>query len=157
MCDSGNKYLSKMFNDYWMRNQGFLARETEGDLRDLIARSTEKGSVVTVSPDDALLVAQARMKLYDVSQLPVLAEGSIVGIIDESDLLIAVSRDEEAFQRPVRDFMTDYLETVQVDASIDSLLVLFRKGLVAIVCDGDTFLGLITHMDVINYLRQRAH
>jgi cystathionine beta-synthase len=153
-CDSGNKYLSKMFNDFWMRDQGFLRGEPRGDLRDLISRSTEKGSVVAVAPDDALLVAHARMKLYDVSQLPVLENGNeIVGILDESDLLLAVTKDEGAFRHPVRDFMTGHLETVQVNAPFESLLGLFRKGLVAIVCDGDRFLGLITRMDVANYLR----
>jgi cystathionine beta-synthase len=155
ICDSGNKYLSKMFNDYWMRDQGFLRNEPRGDLRDLVARTTDKGSVVTVSPDDSLLIAQSRMKLYDVSQLPVMADGSIVGILDESDVLLAVSREEEAFRKPVRDFMTDYLETVQVGAPFESLFALFRKGLVAIVCDGDRFVGLITRMDMINYLRRK--
>ncbi len=155
ICDSGNKYLSKMFNDFWMRDQGFLRGEPKGDLRDLISRSTDKGSVVAVAPSDTLLVAHSRMKLYDVSQLPVLDEGRIVGILDESDVLLAVSKDEDAFRHAVRDFMTGHLETVQVHAPFESLLPLFKKGLVAIVCDGDTFLGLITRMDVINYLRRR--
>jgi len=155
VCDSGNKYLSKMFNDYWMRDQGFLQAESRGDLRELISRSTEKGSVVTVTPDDTLLVAHARMKLYDVSQLPVVADGGIVGILDESDVLLAVSKDEDAFRHAVRDFMTGHLETVQIDASFESLLELFRKGLVAIVCEGERFVGLITKMDVINYLRRK--
>src|SRR5205085_3008654 len=82
VCDSGNKYLSKMFNDFWMRDQGFLRGETRGDLRDVISRSAEKGSVVSVSPTDTLMVAHARMKLSDVSQLPVLDAGKIVGILD---------------------------------------------------------------------------
>src|SRR6185503_4217759 len=109
VCDSGNKYLSKMFNDYWMRDQGFLGGEPRGDLRDLIARSPEKGAVVSVAPDDALTLAHGRMRLYDLSQLPVLDQGRIVGIVDESDLLLAVSRDETAFRRPVRDFMSTRL------------------------------------------------
>ena len=156
VCDSGNKYLSKMFNDFWMRDQGFLRGEPQGDLRDLIARSAEKGSVVAVSPDDTLLVAHTRMKLYDVSQLAVLdARGAIVGILDESDVLLAVSKDEDAFRHATRDFMTGHLETVQVHASLESLLPLFKQGLVAIVFDGDRFLGLITRMDVINYLRRQ--
>jgi cystathionine beta-synthase len=155
ICDSGNKYLSKMFNDFWMRDQGFLRGEPKGDLRDLIARSADKGSVVAVAPTDTLLVAHARMKLYDVSQLPVLDAGKIVGILDESDVLLAVSKDEDAFRHAALDFMTGHLETVQVSAPVESLLEVFRKGLVAIVCDGDRFLGLITRMDVINYLRRQ--
>ena len=155
ICDSGNKYLSKMFNDYWMLDQGFLPGERRGDLRDLIARSHERGAVVAVQPEDTLLTANSRMKLYDLSQLPVLDGGRIVGIIDESDLLLAVSRDDAAFRNPVRDYMTSRIETVAPDASLESLLPVFDRGLVAIVCDGDRFLGLITRFDVLSYLRRQ--
>ncbi len=155
VCDSGNKYLSKMFNDFWMRDQGFLRGEPRRDLRDVISRSAEKGSVVSVSPEDTLIVAHVRMKLGDVSQLPVLDSGKIVGILDESDVLLAVSRDEGAWRHAVRDFMTGHLETVQAKAPLESLLPLFKQGLVAIVCDGERFLGLITRIDVINYLRRQ--
>ena len=57
VCDSGNKYLSKMFNDHWMTDQGFLDREQFGDLRDLINRRIEDRAVVSVAPDDDLLIA----------------------------------------------------------------------------------------------------
>jgi cystathionine beta-synthase len=156
VCDSGNKYLSKMFNDFWMRDQGFLRGEPVGDLRDVISRSAEKGSVVSVSPTDTLMVAHSRMKLSDVSQLPVLDRGKIVGILDESDVLLAVSRDETAWRHSAKDFMTGHLETVQVGASLDSILPLLRQGMVAIVCDGERFLGLITRIDVSNYLRRQT-
>jgi cystathionine beta-synthase len=153
-CDSGNKYLSKMFNDFWMRDQGFLGGEPRGDLRDLIARSPERGAVVSVAPADALSIAHARMKLYELSQLPVLDEGRIVGILDESDLLLAVSRDEKSFDRPAREVMSTRLTTVPVNAPLESLFPIFEQGLVAIVCDQDRFAGLITRIDVINYLRR---
>jgi cystathionine beta-synthase len=159
VCDSGNKYLSKMFNDYWMRDQGFLSGPQQGDLRDLITRSAA-GSVVAVKPDDTLMMAYARMKLYDVSQLPVLdrdeaTERHIAGIIDEWDLLHAVSQDPEAFRRPVRDFMTSRLETVSPSAAVTDLVPIFEKGMVAIVVENGRFLGLITRIDVLNYLRRR--
>ncbi len=155
VCDSGNKYLSKMYNDFWMREQGFLRDAPHGDLRDVIARSQEQNSVVAVAPDDRLLVAYSRMKLYDVSQLPVLENGSIVGILDESDMLLALHDDPGAFQRPVKSSMTQKLHTVRVDASIESLLPVFERGMVVIVCDGPKFLGLITRIDVLNYLRRK--
>ena len=155
VCDSGNKYLSKMFNDYWMRDQGFLRGPGYGDLRDLIARTPERGTVVAVAPDDMLLVAYSRMKLYDVSQLPVLQDDKIVGILDESDLLVAIHADQAAFRRPVREYMTSKLITVERSASVDSLHPLLDRGLVVIVCDGERFLGLITRIDVLNYLRRR--
>jgi cystathionine beta-synthase len=155
VCDSGNKYLSKMYNDYWMQDQGFLPGERRGDLRDLVVRRHDKGAVVTVAPDDPLLVAHSRLKLYELSQLPVVDDGRIVGILDESDLLLAVSRDEAAFRRPVRDVMTSRLTTVQPDTPVEALLPIFDRGLVAIVCEGERFVGLITRIDVINWLRRK--
>src|SRR5690606_9487221 len=73
VCDSGNKYLSKMFNPYWMEEHGFIPRQSQGDLRDLIARPYTSGSTIVAKPDDSLGIAYGRMKLYDVSQLPVMA------------------------------------------------------------------------------------
>jgi cystathionine beta-synthase len=156
ICDSGNKYLSKMFSDYWMRDQGFLGRSGQGDLRDLIARSSDAGAVVAVAPDDSLLVAYGRLRLYDVSQLPVLDDGRIVGILDESDLLIAATRDAGAFKGPVRTVMTRKLVTLQMNATIEQLLPVLDRGMVAIVVDGDRFLGLVTRIDLLNYLRRKV-
>jgi cystathionine beta-synthase len=155
VCDSGNKYLSKMYNDFWMREQGFLREAPRGDLRDVIARSADQHSVVAVAPDDRLLVAYSRMKLYDISQLPVLDQEQIVGILDESDLLLALHNDSNAFQRPVKSIMSQKLTTVPVTASVESLQPIFEQGLVVIVCDGPRFLGLITRIDVLNYLRRK--
>ena len=155
VCDSGNKYLSKMFNDFWMRDQGFLQGPKTGDLRDLISRRFDKGSVIAVTPTDTLLVAHARLKLYDVSQLPVIDGDAIVGILDESDLLLAVVRDAAAFRDPVRDYMAPRLTTVEPSASVESLLPIFERGMVAIVVEDGHFLGLVTRFDVLNYLRGR--
>jgi len=156
VCDTGNKYLSKVYNDYWMREQGFLDIESHGDLRDLIARPVEKHDAIVVRPDEPLSNAYKRMKLYDVSQLPVLEEGRIVGIIDESDLLLAVYNQEERFAEPISSAMVTELESVQVTDPIDTLLPIFNRDLVAIVLDGDSFLGLITRVDLLNFLRRRA-
>jgi cystathionine beta-synthase len=155
VCDSGNKYLSKMFNDFWMRDQGFLERERQGDLRDLIARPHEDRATVTVAPDDTLLIAYARMKLYDVSQLPVLEDRKIVGLLDESDLLLAVYDNQEHFSRPVRTAMTRKVETVDVTTPMAALLPIFDRGHVAIVEQDGVFLGLITRIDLLNHLRRR--
>jgi len=155
VCDSGNKYLSKMFNDFWMRDQGFLRGPLHGDLRDVLTRTQDQGSVIAVAPDDTLLVAYSRMKLYDVSQVPVLDQGEIVGIIDESDLLLAVHADEGVFRKPVREFMARNLITVGPETPLPSLIPVFDRGLVVIVCDGPHFLGIITRIDVLNYLRRK--
>jgi cystathionine beta-synthase len=157
VCDSGNKYLSKMYNDYWMLDQGFLKRPKTGDLRDLISRLHTDSATVTLGPNDTLLTAYGRMKLYDVSQLPVLEDsGQVCGILDEEDLLMRVFRDEARFKDPVHQAMTSQLETIQVDRPIEDLLPIFDQGRVAIVVEGTTFLGLITRIDLLNHLRQKV-
>ncbi|MTJ80604.1 MAG: pyridoxal-phosphate dependent enzyme [Telmatospirillum sp.] len=156
ICDSGNKYLSKMFNDYWMADQGFIEKPRHGDLRDLISRRHDEGAAVTVGPDDSLTTAYARMKLYDISQLPVLEGERVVGILDESDVLFAVLNDHERFTDPVRSAMTARIETIAVTAPMGELVPVFDKGHVAIVTDHGRFLGLITRIDLLNHLRLKV-
>ncbi len=155
VCDSGNKYLSKMFDDRWMTEQGLLERARHGDLRDLISRLHDEGAVVTVGPEDTLQTAYSRMKLYDVSQVPVLDGGTCVGLLDESDILVALTQGTLDFNLPVKSAMTGNLVTVQPDTPPERLLPLFDRGLVAIVVDGERFLGLITRIDLLNHLRRR--
>ena len=154
VCDSGNKYLSKMFNDFWMIDQGFLDRPHHDDLRDLITRRHSEGSTVTLAPDDTLLVAYNRMRLYDISQLPVVENGKVVGILDESDVLLAVYGHDERFADKVAGAMTSRLETLPATAALSDLLPIFEQGLVAIVEDGGQFQGLITRVDLLNHLRR---
>jgi cystathionine beta-synthase len=154
VCDTGTRYLSKVYNDNWMIDQGLLARRQFGDLRDLVARRPEEGSVVSVSPDDTLLTAFQRMRLADISQLPVLDEGSLVGVIDESDLLLSVHADAERFRSPVRSAMTDAPSTIAPSASLAELEAVLDRGLVAIVADAQGFHGIVTRFDLLNHLRR---
>ena len=156
VCDTGNKYLSKMYNDYWMLDNGFLEREQRGDLRDLILRPFSQRDTVVVGPDDLLVTAYQRMKLYDVSQLPVMAGDRLLGIVDESDVLLHVYGDEARFRDPVATAMVSKLDKVDVGAPIESLLPVFDRGHVVIVTEGERFLGLITRIDLLNYLRRRV-
>ena len=156
VCDTGNKYLSKMYNDFWMLDNGFLEREQAGDLRDLILRPFAARDTVVVGPNDLLITAWQRMKLYDVSQLPVMDGERIVGIVDESDVLLHVYGDESRFREPVSTAMVSKLDKVAVHAPIESLLPVFDRGHVAIVMEGERFLGLITRIDLLNFLRRRV-
>ncbi len=153
--DSGNKYLSKMYNDFWMLDKGLIQRSSYGDIRDLIARRHTEKEDYTLKADDSLLTAYSRMKLYDVSQLAVIRDGQVVGILDESDVLIAVSEQEGRFKDPVSEFMTAKIETIAPSAPLKSLYAIFARDRVAIVNDGDEYLGLITRIDMINHLRRK--
>ncbi len=158
VCDSGNKYLSKVFDDFWLAEQGLAEREQHGDLRDLVARSHREGGTVFVGPDDTLLTAYERMRRGDVSQLPVLDGGRLVGIIDESDILAEVDGPYDSrwqrFDAPVRAAMSSNLHTLQAGQTLEALLPVFDRNEVAIVFDGDEFVGLITRIDLINHLRR---
>ncbi len=155
ICDSGAKYLSKMFNDFWMIDQGFIKRKTYGDLRDLIARRHEEQQDWTVTPKTLMAQAIKRMRMFDVSQMAVVENERVLGILDESDVLLALVEDHDAGNRPVSEFMTSRLETIAPTRTVDDLIPIFRADRVAIVVDGDRYLGLITRIDLINYLRQQ--
>jgi cystathionine beta-synthase len=156
VCDTGAKYLSKVYNDAWLADQGLGAREIHGDLSDLISRKYANGDVVTAGPEDTLDTAFKRMRSADVSQLPVIQDGRLVGILDESDIVHIMNTDEitrrERFAKPVSSAMTRDLDTVQVSEPLDALIPLFDRDRVAIVLDGEQFVGLIARVDLINHL-----
>ncbi|MDB5988483.1 MAG: cystathionine beta-synthase [Nevskia sp.] len=158
VCDSGNKYLTKMYNDFWMFEQGLLPRSKHGSLVDLIVRRYQEGSAVTLAPGDNLLLAYRRMKLFDVSQIPVMVGERVVGILDESDLLLHVYSAPERFKDPVETAMVTNVDIIAADAPIADLLPIFQRDHVAIVAEGGAdgrFVGLITKIDLLNYLRQQ--
>lgn len=154
VCDTGTRYLSKIYNDNWMVDQGLLKREAFGDLRDIIGRRYEEGTVISVSPSDTLMTAFNRMRSADISQLPVIEGQHVVGIIDESDLLFKVAGDATHFANPVSSTMTYAIEKLAPNAGLDALRSTLNRGLVAIVVDGEKFYGLITRFDLLNHLRR---
>ncbi len=154
VVDTGTRYLSKVYNDQWMLDQGLLARRRYGDLRDVISRRYEEGSVVSVGATDTLLTAFARMRAAEVSQLPVLDGQQLVGVIDESDLLLSVHADAARFRSAVSTAMTDAPQTISPKASLTELEAVLDRGLVAMVADDTGFHGLITRVDLLNHLRR---
>jgi cystathionine beta-synthase len=145
-----------MYNDAWMADHGLIDRPHHGDLRDIISRPHAEGAAVFVGPGDTLNTAYARMKLYDVSQLPVLEDDRVVGVIDESDLLVAVFDAPFRFADPVHSAMSARVETVPATAPLRDLLTIFEHGHVVVVLDGSSFLGLITRIDLVNHLRRKV-
>jgi cystathionine beta-synthase len=154
VCDTGTRYLTKVYNDGWMVDQGLLARPKLGDLRDLIGRRFDHGEVVTVAPDDTLLTAFNRMRSADLAQLPVIDNGRLAGIIDESDLLLHVTSAPARFGAPVGSTMTAQLQTLRPAASMQQLREILDRGLTAVISDDARFYGLITRFDLLNHLRR---
>lgn len=153
--DSGNKYLSKMYDDFWMADHGFLRKTGFGDLRDLVGRPFHEGSVASVRPGDVLMTAFMRMRLYEYTQLPVIDDGKVAGIIDESDILLAVQKDAANYRKPVRERMTTDLVSLQASATPAEAAELLGRGLAVLLYQEEKFYGLITRVDLLNHLRRR--
>lgn len=154
-CDSGNKYLSKMYNDYWLLDQGLTEKKPEGDLRDLISRRFEDHAIIYAEPEDTLNVVYRRMKLNDVSQLPVLKGKKVVGIVDESDLLLALYSNGYTIESTVSEIMTRNLTVIASSSNLKDLVDILNAGLVAIVNNAEgNFEGLITRMDLIKHVHR---
>jgi len=154
-CDTGNKYLSKLYNDFWMEDQGFIAREQHGNLTDLIGRPHDERATITVGPGDVLTTAHNRLRNAGFSQLPVMDQGQLVGVVTEETIIQHVYGHPELMNAPVADAMQTAFIKLEKGASVNNLVSMLQVQPYAAVLDGDEFLGLITRSDVLNYLRRQ--
>ena len=155
-CDTGNKYLSKLYNDFWLEDQGFITREAHGDLRDLVGRPHGERATITVGPDDVLTTAHNRLRNAGFSQLPVMHEGKLVGVVTEDTIIRFVFGKPELMNAAVKDAMQTEFIRLEKDASLNNLVAMLQVQPYASVMDGDDFLGLITRSDVLNHLRKQV-
>jgi cystathionine beta-synthase len=154
-CDTGNKYLSKLYNDFWMEDQGFIERESCDDLRDLIGRPHGERATITVGPTDVLTTAHNRLRNAGFSQLPVMDEGNLVGIVTEDTIIQHVFGKPELMNSMVGEAMQTAFIRLDKDTSINNLVSMLQVQPYAAIMDGDEFMGLITRSDVLNYLRRQ--
>jgi cystathionine beta-synthase len=155
-CDTGNKYLSKLYNDFWLEDQGFIQRESHGDLRDLVGRPHGERATITVGPGDVLTTAHNRLRNAGFSQLPVMDKGKLVGVVTEETIIRYVFGKPELMNADVQDAMQTQFIRLEKDASLNNLVAMLQVQPYAAVMDGDEFLGLITRSDVLNHLRKQV-
>ena len=155
-CDTGNKYLSKLFNDFWMEDQGFIKREQFGDLRDLIGRPHGERATITVGPSDILTTAHNRLRNAGFSQLPVMEAGVLVGVVTEETILRFAFGKPELLNAEVSEAMETSFIKLDVSSSVNNLVAMLQVQPYAAILDGDRFLGLITRSDVLNHLRKQV-
>jgi cystathionine beta-synthase len=154
-CDTGNKYLSKLFNDFWLEDQGFIQREPHGDLRDLIGRPHDERATITVGPTDILTTAHNRLRNAGFSQLPVMDEGRLVGVVTEETLIQFAFGKPDLMNATVGEAMQTAFIQLEKDTTVNNLVAMLSVQPYAAVTDGGKFLGLITRSDVLNYLRKQ--
>lgn len=156
ICDRGDKYLSKVFSDPWVREQGFSDAKVTKTVADMLTRRHARGETVFVRKQDTVLTAYKRMRLADISQLPVI-EGNdkIVGLLTEDVLLnalMAMKEGDSLSKRTVGDVMEKVFISVPLETEIGEATRLLQTHPVLVVTDGDAFAGVITRIDVLNNL-----
>jgi cystathionine beta-synthase len=149
--DSGSRYLSKVYDDDWLRENSFLDdEESYGRLSDLMERQQQ--TLITAAPGDEVQKIIRLMKQHGISQLPVLDGDKLLGIISESDLVQALLRDHENIDRPIDGLIDQSYVVVPPDTPLQRLAAIFGEGKVALVQEGGKVRGLVTKIDFIDHM-----
>ncbi len=156
ICDRGDKYLSKAFSDPWIREQGFMAsRPVSNTVEDLLSRRHARGEIIFVRATDTVFTAYKRMRISDVSQLPVIdGADKIIGLLTEDTLLNALisGRGPSVGADKVGDVMEKTFLSIPPSASLEEATRLLQSHRVLVVAEGDRFESLVARADVLNHL-----
>src|SRR5688572_7808586 len=156
--DSIRNYLTKFVDDRWMRQQGFVKGDWEvGTVGDVV-RLLGRREVISLDLNDKLGRATERFKEHGISQMPVLDNGKLAGILTEADLLHSLLSGKTSKDTIVAEVMERRVATVAMHASASELPRIFERGEVALVCDEHrAVLGILTKMDLIEMLAARKN
>jgi cystathionine beta-synthase len=151
LTDGGRPYISKFFNDEWMKDNGFLDPKGQATVKDLVA--TLHGRLITAERGERLQAVADRMKEHGISQMPVLDErGQAMGMIHELDLLNALLAGRAKPHDAVDGFVTPLQGVVELDTPLPRLRDIFAEDNVAVVREGQRLTAIITKIDLIEYL-----
>jgi cystathionine beta-synthase len=153
--DSAQKYLSKIFNDDWMRENGFLEEQPGlGTVRELL--QGKAGTIVSASPSDKVRDVVATLKSLGISQLPVLEHGKLKGIVAEVDLLRHLVSGAGTLDSSIASLVESDYATLTPETKIELLQQVLSDAKMAIVSEGDGVVGIITKIDLIDFLAKRS-
>ncbi|QDG54934.1 cystathionine beta-synthase [Persicimonas caeni] len=152
--DSASRYLSKIFNDDWMRENGFLEEDWNEDVvADLLATKTQS-KVYTADLGDSVAEVIELMKSHGISQLPVLDGGRVVGVVNETDVLEHLLG-EGAGEETIDELVETQFAIVEPTNRISIIGQFFKQNKIVIVVDGNDLAGIITKIDFIDYVSQK--
>ena len=154
--DTGRQYLGKIFNDDWMRENRYLDEpHALGYVRDLLG-ATPKRKVISARVEDTLEVLTGVMRKHGVSQVPVMADDGVAGIITEKAVLAALLDHPGAGSDRIGDLVELSYSVVDADTEISVLSEMFTRVKVALVLDGPEIVNIITRIDLIDYMARNA-
>jgi len=158
LADGASKYISKIFNDDWMRENGFLDTEegpTLGTVRDLLGRKGATSKVETANSSDSILTVVNKLKSFGISQLPVVDDGKLRGLIHESDLLKALVSGKTQ-DSTIHEMVESDYATVTAETKVELVKNVMNDSKILLVMDGPNILGLISKIDLIDFLANRV-
>jgi cystathionine beta-synthase len=152
--DGGERYLSKIYDDDWMRENGFLERPKRVSARELVdAKASSAGPLITVEPTTSIRIALSAITAHDIGQLPVILGGSCVGAINETRLMAQVIEDPLLLDKPVEIVMASPFPVIDGHVDSEEVRQLLTRGNAAcLVSDGGKLVGIITRYDVVRAL-----
>jgi cystathionine beta-synthase len=154
--DSAQKYLSKIFDDKWMQENGFLEEpDPLGAVADLL-RTRSKRPVITIAKGDSIRNTIGLLKEHGISQVPVLDSGRLVGLVSEIDLLNYLLAHPGQLEHPIEDLVEADYATVTPQTKVKLLRNIFNDAKAVCVLDRDDLVGVITKIDLIEYLGTRT-
>ncbi len=156
--DGGRAYISKLYSDEWMRDNGFPLNGSEplsaSTVKDVLGRRL--GEVITARRTDKVDVVVKKMKDHDISQMPVVDDaGRATGMIHEYDLLNFLMEGKHRLTEVVEPLVQPLQGVVGPDTPIGRLRDIFNDDNVAVVKEGDRVTGIVTKIDLIEFLGER--
>jgi cystathionine beta-synthase len=154
--DAASKYISKIFNDEWMRENGFLEEEKGlGTVRDLLG-GRPSANVVTADAASHVRDVIDTMKRHGISQLPVIENGKLRGMVQEVDLLRHLVKGSGTLDSSIADLIESDYATVTPSTKVELLKGVLNDAKIAIVLDRESVVGVVTKIDLIDYLAEKA-
>jgi cystathionine beta-synthase len=151
--DSIRNYMTKFLDESWMKENGFTEAGWESSTVGDVLLKLPNREVITATSSESLSDSVLRMKKHGISQLPVVDDGRLVGIITESDLLARIVEGHAGLSSAVAEVMFRSVNTLHENEDAGKLLELFGRGEVGIVVDDSNRLkGLITKIDLVENL-----
>jgi cystathionine beta-synthase len=154
VCDWGERYLSKVYDDDWMRENGFLRRPVRPNVGAVLrAKDGGAGRVITVEPSTPIRLALSAINAHDIGQLPVMRNGDCVGSVTESILMSEVISDPAILDKPAESIMGPPFPSVDVHADSEQVRnLLTRENAACLVRDEGQVVGIITRYDLVKAL-----
>ena len=155
--DTAYRYLSKHLDDDWMRENGFMGPSPSMGRISQMLQEQSQGELITAQPNDHVQSLIGRMREHGISQVPVVENGRLMGILDEKKLLKFLLAGEVELNHPIGDLVENNFAVVDPNTPVASLSGLFNTCELVLVLDNGALTGVVTKIDLIEYMAKKMN